>query len=953
MKRHARSNNRGIARKVGDPPEPEKIGSGVSPLRGPPAPMPTVGTRRSTRVFVCKSASKTAQDGDLTAARVLRSGKRLTLSKPGGDKPGGGGDGDAYEWMAFFEGAGDVEDTSWWKGKKGGHKPGKGGKEGQIGEWRRRGTEGIKLGIELPKNVLDEHSAAASPRGRAFGLVYSRKRRRSSSEASDSLHSLTGSKDSRGGSDSLSDGLSPLCSFLGDRGVDDRRYGIAFFRKPRSKKPKLSFLVTGRPRSLEFPEEGFVITETARLFAQKVGISGGSLCSRSMGKIVLVAAIHSTCGASSKKFICFLTSILTEMVGKKVSSSEWPAFVSSRSAAGLSSVEGVHFLLVRHWKIDYSHGIAMSNVGFCIIFGAWLSNPLVSINFSALPSLFNIWYSGIYFGTLKLPNVLARYQRQWRICADEEVSVEERRLYDSYVCAVTATSKTEIISSGCPATDMSDVIHDSQTLPVKFSNVAGASKSVTRNNAVISSIKLRKRRRKSSLLMSSRVSRRSLLKTPRNTLLDAQNSLLNVDTRVKVHPIREADEFVPDREEPHDSNLGEDGAEQHAQPSPTSPSLKRRRTMIKSSMQRIKETKPAFAEAKQNVDMLSCSANVLVIESDRCWREEGAKILMELSSCNEWLLAVKFGGATKFLHKAQEMKPSSTNRFTHAIMWTSESGWKLEFCDKNDWNVFKEIAKECCERNVPENPVRIIPVPGVLEVSGYEKNFASSFMRPDTYIHMVGDEVDRVLVSENACYDMDSGDEKWLEQLNSSTLSSAADCSLQNSKDNFEKIISAFEKAAYSHPDDVFDQEKAANLCSQFGRRDRIASIFDYWMKKRKQKHSALVRVFQGQPSRKKQPTQKPLLRKRRSFKRQGSHVGRGKPDIFFEAAAEQDAMRKLRTAEAAATRAVDVAVRLRNRAQVLMANADLATYKCVMALRIAEAIQQSESPDLSSFILG
>lgn len=251
MRRHARSERRGASRKVGDPPKPEKIGS------GPPGPMPTVGARRSTRAFVRKRAPKAAQDGDLSAARVLRSGKRLTLSKPGVDKPGGGGDVDAYEWMGFFGGSGDVEDEGWWKGKKGGHGPGKGGKEWQRGEWRRRAKEGLKPGGELPKKDLGQDSVAASLRGRAFGIVYSRKRRRSSSDASDSFYSLTRSKHSRGGSDSLSDGFSPLSSMLGDGGEEDRRYGIAFIRKPRSKKPKLSSLLTGRPRRLEFPEKGF------------------------------------------------------------------------------------------------------------------------------------------------------------------------------------------------------------------------------------------------------------------------------------------------------------------------------------------------------------------------------------------------------------------------------------------------------------------------------------------------------------------------------------------------------------------------------------------------------------------------------------------------------------------------------------------------------------------------
>ncbi|CAA6673588.1 unnamed protein product [Spirodela intermedia] len=425
---------------------------------------------------------------------------------------------------------------------------------------------------------------------------------------------------------------------------------------------------------------------------------------------------------------------------------------------------------------------------------------------------------------------------------------------------------------------------------------------------------------------------------------DMQNGMLKVDVRVKVHPIHESREFEALSDKALDSPLTESGAEEYASPV----SQKRRRFDAKNSIKRMKEPKTAFAEAKQNVDGLSCSTNILVIEADRCWREDGAKVVLELSSSSEWCIVVKLGDSTRFMHKAQEMKPSSSNRFTHATIWTGENGWKLEFYDKNDWNVFKELHKECIERNLQGIPTRIVPVPGVREVPGYEESCPSHFARPDSYIHVENDEVDRVLMSESASYDMDSGDEEWLERLNTSLSCGDVDRSSLISKDDFEKIISAFEKAAYSHPDDVSDQGAAAALCSQFGNLRTVGDVYDYWMKKRRQKHSALIRVFQGQPPRKRQPTQKPLLRKKRSFKRQGSHAGRGNLDIFFEAAAKQEAVQRFQAAEAATGRYVDAAVRLRSRAQELMMNADLAIYKAAMALRIAEEIKESASPDLS-----
>lgn len=67
---------------------------------------------------------------------------------------------------------------------------------------------------------------------------------------------------------------------------------------------------------------------------------------------------------------------------------------------------------------------------------------------------------------------------------------------------------------------------------------------------------------------------------------------------------------------------------------------------------------------------------------------------------------------------------------------------------------------------------------------------------------------------------------------------------------------------------------------------------------------------------------------------------------------AKQEAHRRVQDAEAAAKRAVDAAIRLRSRAQLYMANAELAAYKSAMALKLAEAISVSASPDLTSSIL-
>lgn len=67
------------------------------------------------------------------------------------------------------------------------------------------------------------------------------------------------------------------------------------------------------------------------------------------------------------------------------------------------------------------------------------------------------------------------------------------------------------------------------------------------------------------------------------------------------------------------------------------------------------------------------------------------------------------------------------------------------------------------------------------------------------------------------------------------------------------------------------------------------------------------------------------------------------------DAVEEQNAVQKYEEAKAAAERCMESAVSKRQRAQLLLENADLAAYKAVVALRIAEAIQASELPEAAA----
>ncbi|KNA09018.1 hypothetical protein SOVF_156930 isoform B [Spinacia oleracea] len=361
-----------------------------------------------------------------------------------------------------------------------------------------------------------------------------------------------------------------------------------------------------------------------------------------------------------------------------------------------------------------------------------------------------------------------------------------------------------------------------------------------------------------------------------------------------------------------------------------------RRSVRKSCVSEIHVHKSDSLGLNVDIDSQCCIANILVVETDKCYRVEGAEVRLDVSASNEWLLAVKKDGTTRYSLKIQrEMKPCSTNRFTHAVMWTAENGWKLEFPERKDWTVFKELYKVCGERNfVPTSPgVKIIPIPWVCEVTN-SCDSPGAFKRPESYIRTTSDELSRTLSRRTANYDMDSEDEDWLSKLNNEF-----DASKHLSQENFELMIDALEKASYCNPEDVNDEKTAANLCLDVGSVQVVEPIFRFWMKKRKQKRAPLNRVFQlNQPARAPLIT-KPVLRKKRSLKRQTGHPmqrGRGKDSNVLQE--EQSAILRIHEAKASADKSVELAILKRQRAQFLMENADLAMYRATMALRIADA---------------
>ncbi|XP_071723498.1 uncharacterized protein [Rutidosis leptorrhynchoides] len=250
---------------------------------------------------------------------------------------------------------------------------------------------------------------------------------------------------------------------------------------------------------------------------------------------------------------------------------------------------------------------------------------------------------------------------------------------------------------------------------------------------------------------------------------------------------------------------------------------------------------------QRNLELLSCEGNVLITLGDRGWRESGVQIVLELFDHNEWRIAVKISGVTRYSYKAHQfLQPGSTNRFTHAMMWKGGKDWILEFPDRSQWGLFKEMHEECHNRNIRAASVKNIPIPGVWLVednddTGTELTFVRSSLN---YVQQVETDVEMALDPFRILYDMDSDDEKWIsETCNSSDFDNSSSHGI--SEELFEKTMDMFEKTAYEQQRDQFTYDEIEQTMAGFGSMEVIKAIYDYWRQKRQKKGMPLIRHLQ------------------------------------------------------------------------------------------------------------
>lgn len=257
-----------------------------------------------------------------------------------------------------------------------------------------------------------------------------------------------------------------------------------------------------------------------------------------------------------------------------------------------------------------------------------------------------------------------------------------------------------------------------------------------------------------------------------------------------------------------------------------------------------KRTSDGTRGSRRNLELVACDANLLITHGDKGWRECGARVFLEVTDQNEWKLAVKLCGMTKYSHKVtQDLQPGSTNRYTHAMMWKGGKDWALEFPDRSQWMLFKEMHEECHNRNIRAASVKNIPIPGVRLIEEFDDYAAERpFLCSPKYFRQVETDVDMAMDPSHILYDMDSDDEEWIVKSRKS-LQTQEDVCEMISDELFEKTMDMFEKVSYAQQCDHLTVDEIEDF--EAGPSEVIKAIYEHWRQKRQRKGMALIRQLQ------------------------------------------------------------------------------------------------------------
>ncbi|KAK8969522.1 hypothetical protein KSP40_PGU014669 [Platanthera guangdongensis] len=569
-------------------------------------------------------------------------------------------------------------------------------------------------------------------------------------------------------------------SSSGRRETYDPRFKVVFSRKLKNTKPDVvnDF---DKVKGCHFGETKDFFRKSKSQLLEAINVNQGELWTSFRDPLVLGVVSKSSCDDSLLKFHRFLLSIIIWMRRTKMNLHYFAAFLFSDPMFYTFLQRGILFLPVANHNKSFLLGSSISNFGTCKIYSSCESLPLICLNFLALPSYFKSLQFAALLGSRFLYFSPSTYPMSLNKKLNSDTQFE--------VCDSHVHLETNFLGAALSSSVISTV---DKKAPISFQTYELDAQSTGR----LRGSRLRKLQRKRNFLKVSSARKFSSMKRGR---------------------------YIDDSFNFHSNGVRSTGVTK------------------KNLGGQTKEMKAALSDIKLNIDSVQCNANILVTAGDRCWREKRAVVLLELSSSGEWCLAVKIGSNLRYIHRPRDMK-YTLNRFTHAHMWIAEDCWRLEFSERLDWLIFKELHTECRQRNNhPKEDVsaKVIPIPVFRDVPAYEDDRVGSFERPEQYIPMKhDDEILRASLSEAPYYDMDSEDEEWLQKHNSCTSPVLLE-------DSFERMIFTFEKNAYCSSSNGISLERESNNHEKLGSKDTVADVYDYWLKKKKRKRAPLVRVFQ------------------------------------------------------------------------------------------------------------
>nr|XP_043605849.1 uncharacterized protein LOC122578048 [Erigeron canadensis] len=260
-----------------------------------------------------------------------------------------------------------------------------------------------------------------------------------------------------------------------------------------------------------------------------------------------------------------------------------------------------------------------------------------------------------------------------------------------------------------------------------------------------------------------------------------------------------------------------------------------------------KKTSDVSKAPRRNLELVACDVNILINGGDKGWRECGARVFLEAADQNDWKLAVKSSGKLKYAYKVhQDLQSGSTNRYTHAMMWKGGKDWQLEFPDRSQWFLFKEMYEECHNRNIRASSRKNIPIPGVRLIDdSFDDLEEMPYVRNPWYFRQVKNDVEMAMDATHVIYDMDSEDEEWLSRNRAYWEMQQASEDDMITDELFEKVMDMLEKVSYAQKRDHFTSGEIEELIARVSPIQVAKSIYEHWREKRQRKGMPLVRQFQ------------------------------------------------------------------------------------------------------------